>query len=222
MIGEPSGPFEAVLFDLDGVCVDSEPVQVEAWRRAVEASGGQFDPALIHSYWGRPIAATAAGLAQHLQVDTSRLEAARDRAFEALTETGVPIMPSLPEAIRRVQEHGLRSGLVTSGGRDYAASVLAALGRDHGVSFEVVVTRDDVENPKPDPEPYLLGARLLQVDPAACVVLEDAPAGVASAKAAGMTVVAIPTEYTRGLDLSQADSVQPDLVGGVEWLLDRA
>jgi sugar-phosphatase len=222
MMGARTAPLEAVIFDLDGLAVDSEPVQVEAWRRAVEAAGAQFDPDLIHSYWGRPIATTAAGLAERLRVDAAQLEAARDRAFEALTETGVPIMPSLPEATRRVQEHGLRSGLVTSGGRDYAETVLAALRREHGVAFDAVVTRDDVENPKPDPEPYLMGARLLQLDPAACAVLEDAPAGVASARAAGMTVVAVPTEYTRGLDLSEADSVQPDLVRAVEWLLARA
>jgi HAD superfamily hydrolase (TIGR01509 family) len=213
---------EAVIFDLDGLAVDSEPIQVEAWSSAVEALGGGFDPALLRPYWGRPIATTAAGLARHFGLNAARLEAARDRAFDELTETGVPVMPSLPEAMKRLQECGMRTGLVTSGTRVYADRVLASLRRDHGVGFDVVVTRDDVVNPKPDPEPYLLAARLLRLEPVACAVLEDAPNGVASANAAGMRVVAVPTEYTRELDLSRADSVQPDVISAVEWLLARA
>jgi HAD superfamily hydrolase (TIGR01509 family) len=218
----PRSAVEAVIFDLDGLAVDSEPLQVEAWRNAVEALGGQFDPAMIQPYWGRPISETAGGLARRLGVDPARLEAERDRAFEAITEDGVPIMPALPDAAKRVRDHALRMGLVTSGTRDYAERVLTSVLRDHGITFDAVVTRDDVDKAKPDPEPYLLGALQLRVNPNACAVLEDAPNGVASAKAAGMTVVAVPSDFTRELDLSQADSVQPDLLSAVEWLLARA
>jgi HAD superfamily hydrolase (TIGR01509 family) len=219
---ETDASLRAVIFDLDGLAVDSEPVQVEAWRRAVEDVGGRFEPELIDPYWGRPIAATAAGLGRTFGVDPVALQEARDRAFKELMEGGIPAMPTLPEASSIVRDAGLRTGLVTSGTRQYAAEVLEALRRDHGVGFDVLVTRDDVERPKPDPEPYLLAARLLDLDPAACAVLEDAPTGVASAKAAGMTAVAVPSEFTQKLDLSHADSVQADLVSAVRWLLAKA
>jgi beta-phosphoglucomutase-like phosphatase (HAD superfamily) len=97
--------------------------------------------------------------------------------------------------------------------------VLEGLERDHGISFELVITRDDVERPKPDPEPYRTAAERLGVDPSVCAALEDAPAGVRSAKGAGMLVVAVPNEHTEKLDFGEADSVQPDLVSAVDWLL---
>jgi sugar-phosphatase len=95
----------------------------------------------------------------------------------------------------------------------------AGLRERHGVSFEAVVTRDDVSRPKPDPEPFLRGAELLGAEPGSCAVLEDAPLGIVAAKAAGMVAVAVPNEQTRALEFSGADSVQPDLVAAVRWLL---
>jgi beta-phosphoglucomutase-like phosphatase (HAD superfamily) len=217
----PDGSLRAVIFDLDGLVVDSEPVQVEAWRRAVEGFGGRFELDLLHPYWGRPVAETAAGLGRQFGVDPSELEAARDRAFDGLLQLGIPIMPTLPEAAGIVRTSRLQTGLVTSGTRPYADVVLGTLARDHGIVFDAVVTRDDVERAKPDPEPYLMAAGMLDLDPAACAVIEDAPSGIASAKAAGMTAVAVPSEYTSTLDLSRADSVQPDLASAVRWLLAR-
>jgi len=220
-MAQASASLKAVIFDLDGLAVDSEPVHVEAWRRAVEGLGRRFDPSWIGPYFGQPVSATAAGLARKLGVDADELRTRRDHAFAELSSGGIPPREGLLESVRRLREAGLRTGLVTSGTRDYARAVLDALRGEHGIEFDVVVTRDDVRNPKPDPEPYLRAAELLGEDPASCAVLEDAPTGVESAKAAGMAAVAVPNEHTGGLDFSKADSIQPDLIGAVEWLLAR-
>ena len=121
--------------------------------------------------------------------------------------------------MERLRDAGLRTAIVTSGTRTYAHQALEGLRQDHDISFEVVVTRDDVEKPKPDPEPYRTSAERLGLDPKDCAAFEDAPAGVKSAKGAGMLVVAVPNEYTGRLDFSEADTVQPGLAAAVDWLL---
>ena len=210
---------EAVIFDLDGLAVDSEPIQVEAWRGAVESFGLPFEKRWIDPYYGTPVTATAAGLGRELGLDPAELLRRRDERFERSVREGIPSRPGLGEAVSVLREHGLAVGLATSGTAAYARVILERLEAE-GVRFDAVVTRDDVSQPKPDPEPYLLAAELLGADPAACAVLEDSPNGIASAKAAGMTCVAIPTEHTLGLDLSGADSIREDLVAAVRWLLE--
>jgi beta-phosphoglucomutase-like phosphatase (HAD superfamily) len=211
---------EAVIFDLDGLAIDSEPVQVEAWRGAVESFGLPFEKRWIDPYYGMPVTATAEGLARELDIPADELLARRDELFGRSVRVGIPSRPGLGEAVSMLRDHGHAVGLATSGTAAYARAILERLAAE-GVRFDVVVTRDDVSHPKPDPEPYLLAAELLRVEPAACAVLEDAPNGIASAKAAGMTCVAVPTEHTLGLDLGDADSIQEDLIAAVRWLLAR-
>jgi sugar-phosphatase len=114
------------------------------------------------------------------------------------------------------QDAGLAVGIVTSGTRAYVDRVLRGL---LPVAFDVSVTSEDVSRPKPDPEPYLLGASRLGVRPHACAALEDAPAGIASARAAGMVAVAVPNEHTAGMDFTNASYVAADLVEAARWIL---
>jgi HAD superfamily hydrolase (TIGR01509 family) len=99
------------------------------------------------------------------------------------------VRPGARELLAEVAAAGVPYGLVTSSQREFADAVLAAT----GMRFPVTVCGEDVTATKPDPEPYLLGAKLLDTDPACCVALEDSPNGVASATAAGCRVVAIPS-----------------------------
>jgi HAD superfamily hydrolase (TIGR01509 family) len=101
----------------------------------------------------------------------------------------VLVRPGVRELLAAVAAAGLPHGLVTSSQRSFAEAVLAAT----GMTFPVTVCAEDVTVTKPDPEPYLLAAKLLEADPARCVVLEDSPNGVASATAAGCRVVAVPS-----------------------------
>jgi HAD superfamily hydrolase (TIGR01509 family) len=210
------GRIRAALFDLDGLAVDSEPLHVEAWRRAMEECGAGWDPSWIDPYFGQPVSATAGGLARDHGLDVDRVAAARDRHFAELAAGGIPPRPGLAEAVGMFRAAGLRIGVVTSGTREYADRALAGL---TGVTFDATITRADVRHPKPHPEPYERGERSLGVEAAACAALEDAPAGVASALAAGLVAVAVPNQQTAGMDFANASFVAPDLVVAAAWIL---
>jgi beta-phosphoglucomutase-like phosphatase (HAD superfamily) len=206
----------AALFDLDGLAVDSEPLHVEAWRRAMLEAGAGWDPAWIGPYFGQPVTATAAALARDHSLAPERVQALRDRHFDDLISDGIPPRPGLGEAVGMFREAGLAVGLVTSGIRDYVEHALQGL---DGVAFDAIVTREDVSRPKPDPEPYRRGAEALGVQPARCAALEDAPTGIASALGAGMIAVAVPNEHTAGLDFGHASHVADSLVEAAAWIL---
>jgi HAD superfamily hydrolase (TIGR01509 family) len=112
-----------------------------------------------------------------------------DGMLDRARDGRVVVRPGARELVAEVAAAGLPYGLVTSSQRTFADAVLAAT----GMTFPVVVCGEDVTATKPDPEPYLLAAKLLDADPARCVVLEDSPNGVASAAAAGCRVLAVPS-----------------------------
>jgi len=204
----------AALFDLDGLAVDSEPLHVEAWRRAMEEAGVGWDPAWIDPYFGTPVSNTAAGLARDHGLTEEGVAALRDRHFDELVAGGIPPRPGLAKAVGMLRDGGLALGVVTSGTREYANIALRGL-----PAFDATVVREDVDRPKPDPQPYLVGAGRLGVEPAACAALEDAPAGLASAFGAGMVAVAVPNEQTAGMDFAGASYVAADLVDAARWIL---
>jgi HAD superfamily hydrolase (TIGR01509 family) len=113
-------------------------------------------------------------------------------------------------ALASVRTLGLRLGLASSSRRSYVEAVLRGLGVLE--AFEAIVCREDVVVGKPDPAPFLEAARRLGVDPASCLVVEDSPAGLAAARAAGMRAIAIKTIYTKEEDLRGAESVLPSLL----------
>jgi len=208
----------AALFDLDGLAVDSEPMHVEAWRRAMEEAGAGWDPAWIDPYFGTPVSNTAAALARDHGLREEDVQALRDRHFDELMAGGIDPRPGLVEAVRMLRKGRVRVGVVTSGTRTYVERALHGL---QGVRFDALVTREDVQHAKPHPEPYLRGAHLLRVEPWRCVALEDAPTGIESAANAGMLTVAVPNEHTAGMDFSRADVVVSDLVEAARWILSR-
>ncbi len=192
----------AVLFDLDGVLVDSMRMVEKAWLRW--AGEQQLDAdevlAVIHGRRGQD---SVRMLAPHLDPAQQVL---RISAYE--TEAGGDGLTAIPGAAECVEfaRRG-RWAVVTSGGRELATRRLALVGLPVP---EVLVTGDDVEQGKPDPEPYLRAATALGVPAAACVVVEDAPAGVLAGQRAGMTVLAVTTTHPAA-ELTQADRVFPGM-----------
>ena len=192
---------EAILFDLDGVLVDSTAVVVGTWREWARDRGFDAERILEIAH-GRPAAETVRLFAPHLDADSEARELER---MEAENLDGVLEVDGARELLSSLPADGWT--VVTSGTRALASKRMEHVGLPLPERF---VSADDVENGKPHPEAYLRGAEILGVHPEACVVVEDAPSGVSSARSAGMRVVAVATTY-RHDDLGEADAVAPSL-----------
>lgn len=198
----------AVLFDLDGVLVESELVHFAATRAAWEALGlGTLDE-VEYATWmlGRPDRDGLTDLLRARGLPAEHLPELLERKAAAYAErfaTEVQPLPDGVETVRAASAAGLRIGIVSG---SLAAEIALALERA-GVAglVDVVVSGDEVTRGKPDPEPYLLAAVRLGLSPGACVAVEDAPAGVAAARAAGMRCLAVDRhgwgDRLRGADL---------------------
>ncbi|HTF50127.1 MAG TPA: HAD family phosphatase [Pseudonocardia sp.] len=207
-----TGPaFEAALFDLDGTLVDTEPRSQAAWRRLFLAHGVPHDQPMLASFAGRPGKAV---LTEHRH-SFDRRHTVDELFAEALSYATAPAapVPGAVELVRALHSSGLPVGVVTSGTRDYARAELDALGLP--ALLAVLITAEDVAAGKPSPEGYLAGCRALGVAPERTLVFEDAPAGVAAAKAAGAYCVAVTTTQPAAA-LSAADLVVADL-SGLRW-----
>ncbi len=181
----------AVVFDLDGVLVDSEPVWEEVRRAFVAGHGGQWQPDTQHRLMGMSTGEWAAYLSGELGVRLSPDEVARGvvEQMERRYEDQVPLMPGAADAVRRLAARW-PLGLASSSPRALIDVVLARTGL--GASFGATVSTEEVERGKPSPDGYLLAARRLGVDPHTCVAVEDSSNGLRSADAAGMRVIAVP------------------------------
>jgi HAD superfamily hydrolase (TIGR01509 family) len=182
----------AVLFDMDGLLIDSEPLWLQAetavmarlgaaWTEEDQAAllGGSLDRTVRYllAKAARPAPPKVVG--EWLMTDI----VARVR------RGGVPVRPGARKLLAAVEAAGLPTALVTSSERSFMDAVLVST----GLRFGALVCAEDVTATKPDPEPYLLAAKLLGVPAADCFALEDSPNGVASAEAAGCRVIAVPS-----------------------------
>jgi HAD superfamily hydrolase (TIGR01509 family) len=210
-----------VVFDLDGVIVDSEPTHERATAEYLAGIGVTLDPALATAMLGRRVRDLTDTVAAQAGVPPEEAFAGREAVFWRLLEQD-PLrpMPGLRPALARLTAAGLRLAVASSGTRAYVAHVLDRLGVVG--AFAAVVSGEEVADGKPDPAVYLLAAERLGADPAACVAVEDAPHGIAAARAAGMRVVAVPNAHTEALDLSKADAVVTDLEAAAAWILGPA
>ena len=197
----PTFSCSAILFDLDGVLCDSTEAVDREWREWAARKGVDGDAIMAISHGVRTVEVIRQ-VAPHLDAEA---EAAAIENHEAHDQRGVVVMPGAIELVQSIPTG--RWGVVTSGSRLLAANRL----KHCGVPIpEVMVTSDDVVNGKPHPEPYLKGAALLGFRPEECLVIEDAPAGIASAKAGGMKVIGLASTY--GVEkLVQADAVVKEL-----------
>ena len=187
-----TGGLAAVLFDMDGLLVDTEPLWLETETAVMARLGAPWTPqdqqALLGGSMERTVSYLLGRAARPVPPETVArwmLDGMLDRAQDGR----VLVRPGARELVAEVVAAGLPYALVTSSQRRFADAVLAAT----GMTFPVTVCGEDVTATKPDPEPYLLAAKLLDADPARCVVLEDSPNGVASAAAAGCRVLAVPS-----------------------------
>ncbi|PNW07684.1 hypothetical protein C1632_16705 [Microbacterium testaceum] len=198
--------FDAVLFDLDGTLVDSTASVVRSWRRFAE----HFEVSMeaLHANHGQP-ARTLVSLL--LPADRGAEAIAHVTDLEVADAAGLAPVRGAQEFFASVPAE--RRAIVTSGSVPIATARLSAAGFERPAVF---VTVDDVVNGKPHPEPFLTAARRLGVDPARCLVVEDAPAGIAAGRAAGCTVLALTgttgeEELTADLVVDGLDAVRLDV-----------
>jgi HAD superfamily hydrolase (TIGR01509 family) len=198
--------------------VDSEATHERANAEYLASLGGTLDPALVQAMLGRRVRDLTDAVARQVGVPPDEAFAGREAVFwRMLAQDALPAMPGLRPALARLTAAGLPLAVASSGTRAYVEHVLARLGV--AGAFTAVVSGEEVAEGKPAPDVYLLAAERLRADPAACVAVEDAPHGIAAARAAGMRVVAVPHARTRALDLSRADVVVDDLEAAAAWIL---
>lgn len=189
---------DAILFDSDGVLVDSHDAAATVWNRWARTWAPGFD---FHrdAQHGRRLAEVVADLVEHGDIAYAT-QVLMDMELELATE-----VPAVPGAVGLLQSSPPDSwAVVTSGGREMASARLVSAGLP---APRALISADDVSIGKPAPEPYLAGARLLGIDPGSCAVFEDAHLGIVAARAAGVRVVVGVGRQTVGeeVDVSVAD-----------------
>lgn len=183
---------EAVLFDMDGLLVDTEPLWFETEADVMARLGAPWTEQDQEQLLGGSMDNTVGYLLARATRPAPPADVARwmtEGMLRRAAEGRVVVRPGARALLDEVARAGLPFALVTGSQRPFTEAVLAST----GFRFPVTVTGDDVTRTKPDPEPYLLAAKLLDADPGQCVALEDSPNGVASATTAGCLVVAVPT-----------------------------
>lgn len=192
MVKALQDPFDAVIFDMDGTLLDTEAVFRTIVFEVVAEMGFAMTDAVHMAMVGSSHEAT-----ERLLVETygaafayARFDTACRDAMKRRMETAIPVKTGAIDLIGALKDSGIPIAVATSSRARHAHPHLEAAGiLGH---FDVVVTRDDVVNPKPDPEPYLTAARRLGVDPVRCIAFEDSHSGVRAAHGAGMRTVMVP------------------------------
>lgn len=182
----------AVLFDLDGTLVDTEKLWANALTELAARYGGVLTDAVRAEMVGGSLGFMFRTLSGHLgrpDLDVTEGSAWLENRVRELFADGVVWRSGARELVEAVRSAGIPTGLVTNTNRPLVEVTLPTLGQ-----FDVVVCGDDVERPKPDPQPYAYAAARLGVDPRDCVAIEDSPVGVLSARSAGCAVIAVPNE----------------------------
>jgi len=201
----------AVLFDMDGLMVDTEPLARRAWAQVVVPYGREISDDLYGQMLGRRTVESAQLVrdALALPAPAQELVERKTAVFLAMLDGGAPAMLGLWALLERIEGLGLPWAVATSTPRPVAEIVLGKLGVVG--RYAALACGDEVEHGKPAPDIFLLAAARLGVAPAACLALEDSAAGCIAAVAAGMRVVAVPTELTHDETFAGAHARYPSL-----------
>jgi beta-phosphoglucomutase family hydrolase len=200
---------EAVLWDMDGVLVNTAPFHYQAWRALFASLGRDLSEEEFQRTFGlRNDDILRTVLGETLPERLRELGDCKEELFREAIKGRIAPLPGAVDLVRRLRAAGVKQAIVSSAPRRNVETILEVLALT--ASFDALVTEDDVQRGKPDPQGYLLGADRVGIAPAACVVIEDAPAGVEAAKRAGMRCIGL-AAARRPEELSAADLVVASL-----------
>jgi beta-phosphoglucomutase len=195
---------KAVLFDYDGVTADTPRLNYAAWKHVFAQAGAEVGEREYYLLEGHGPIKVSAALCKAHGISTSRVEAlSHAKEIHIRTLGKPPVYDEIPGLLAALKRAGLSLGLVTGASRSRIEQSLSPAIRPY---YDTIVTSDDVSHTKPDPEPYRKAAFALGVDPSTALVIENAPLGIQSAKAAGMICFALTTTLGEN-DLAYADII---------------
>lgn len=203
---------KAVLFDMDGVIIDSEPFESRAWEEVLLEYGKKplFENGLVHAVGASGEETFRQIMEKHeLEEDIEVIKTKKRMYFKNIVlKEGKP-MPGLIPLISLLRKNKIKTALVSNRIIEFVEIIVEKLKQQK--SFEVVIGAQNSLRKKPFPDMYLYCAKMLRVSPKVCAVIEDSEIGVVSAKAAGMKVIAIPNKHTSHQDFSKADKIVKSL-----------
>lgn len=200
---------EAIIFDMDGVIIDSERIHMKANEMTMEALGLKFEKEYYLQFVGSTTAHMWKTMIHDFDIKKSIVELdaiSTESIKKILKGKGYPEVPGVTGLIKRLKDAGVRMAIASSSGIDRIKRVISDLSIED--MFEVLVTGDQVKKPKPAPDTFLAAAELLNVAKKNCLVIEDSTNGIRAAKAAGMTCVA----YEIDDDILRQDNNEADYV----------
>jgi len=202
------GRIDAVIFDFDGLVLDTETVVYESWRRVYRAHGHDLPIEAWIAHLGMPSTTFDhhADIEQLADVQLDRDEVRQQRdAYVYATLDAYDALPGVIDWIKACEDMGLKRAVCSGSSHRWVERHLNRLGLLD--RFQTIVCGEDTTEHKPEPAPFLETARQLDVEPTRCLVLEDSLNGIRAAKAAGMWAAAVPTEMTARLNFTEADRV---------------
>jgi sugar-phosphatase len=205
--------FTAVLFDLDGVLADSTASVNNCWAQLLREAG--MDASATPIPHGVPSAASIERLIPHKNAEELAHWILRHNELEIEDADGTVEIAGAQQLLNELSQRQIPWAIATGCNQPLFEARFGAVGLPRP---EIVVTASQYLHGKPSPDPYLMAAELLKQDPANCIVIEDAPAGITSGKAAGATVIALTTTHTAD-ELSEADYIFDSLAQAHELLL---
>jgi len=214
---------QGIIFDMDGVLIDTYDAHYRSWLMMAEPEGLHFTEAQFAPTFGRTSREIIAALWRDRRFTGEQIAALDDKkelAFRELISNDFPAMPGVGPLLASLRKAGFRLAVGSSGPPENVEFVLDRLGARH--DFDAVVTGRDVTRGKPDPQVFLLAAERLRVAPRQCAVIEDAPVGIAAARAAGMAAIGLAsTGRTRGqlqqanLVIDRLEELSPETIRGL-------
>ena len=200
---------KAALWDMDGVLVDTAPFHYQAWHSLLSGLGKEISEEEFRQTFGlRNDDILRIRLGDLSDERVADLGQRKEELFRQAIQGNVKALPGAVALVRRLREAGVKTAVVSSAPRRNVETLLGSLGLSD--AFESLVSAEDVERGKPDPQGYLAAAERLGVAPADCVVIEDAPGGVEAAKRAGMGCIGLASERDPA-SLAAADLVVTSL-----------